>query len=166
VTVEDAANLLIAIAGTPMSGIGSAAAVVRQFSGLKYTRSRLERDPKQWPVFLSLPGMEGLGSDHSFRDGLIALIEAVRHRKLTFKKGKPVRLFQVSVYLNGPRPSAGITIQLNRASVADYGQFAESQADLFSGLQWHQTFSHLTILAVAELLGLEDAPAESKKEGA
>src|SRR5258707_15474353 len=75
VTVEDAANLLIAIAGTPTSGIGSAAATVKQFASLKYKESKESFDPKSNPLahgatpeqlkeldrpeFREIPGMEG-----------------------------------------------------------------------------------------------------------
>jgi hypothetical protein len=186
VTVEDAANLLIAIAGTPTSGIGSAVAAVKQFSKLKYSErdydSELQHLPEDFqktmrrhqPIdFLGLPGMEGLRDDHSFRDGLIALIQAVRHRKLALTEGKPGELIMGDVSLEGPSPVRGVIHVFRRgsgrSSFASYGRLQRPWYDDFgpeeneADFRWKQTFSDRVIRAVANLLGPEDAPAKSKK---
>ena len=183
VTVEDAANLLIAIAGTPTSGIGSAAATVKQFASLKYKDSKESFDLKSIslaygatheqleelnrPEFREIPGMEGLRPDHSFRDGLIAFIEAVRQGKLTFK-GQTIERNYASVELVGPwiiTASIGIVMQDCLPARARYEPSVQSlKGTNWSDLEWKQSFSDRTILAVAKLLGLEDVPTKSKNK--
>ncbi|MBR0974331.1 hypothetical protein [Bradyrhizobium japonicum] len=179
VTAEDAANLLIAIAGTPASGIGSAASTVKQFTKLKYKEVKsdllpvvlpdlLERGAtaeqlEKWglinePKFLEIPGLDGLKAEHSFRDGLIALIEAVRQRKVSFANAAADERSFAYIDLKGPSPLQGtisITLQGRRFTLARY-ELSEKGA-AWSDLHWRQTFSHRTIIAIAILLGLEDA---------
>ena len=52
--------------------------------------------------FLTVPGMKGLGTTYSFRDGLVALIEAVRQQKIWFKKHKASDWARSYVSLEGP----------------------------------------------------------------
>jgi hypothetical protein len=179
VTAEDAANLLIAIAGNSSDGINSAAATVERFSRLKYGRQAdwraliSENTPPELVKaaeeirqtdFMKVPGMDHLRSDHSFRDGLIALIEAVRQRKIIFK----TRDDRAYVSLEGSTfIQSNISVSLGEFPRADARYEPSGKSADFSDLNWRQTFSHRTILAVARLLGLEDArTAKSKKKAA
>jgi hypothetical protein len=183
VTAEDAANLLIAIAGSSAGGINSAAATVERFSSFVHMRRAGWRDliteatprelveaAERMPEVdvMAMPGMEALRSKHSFREGLTSLIEAVRQGKITFKKrgsDDPSRAF---VSLQGPTlTSAGISITLSDGTSASAHYEPSEESAGFSDLYWRQTFSHRTVSAVAQLLGIEDVqPAKSKKKAA
>ncbi|MBT1516813.1 hypothetical protein KIP88_41135 [Bradyrhizobium sp. SRL28] len=183
VTVEDAANLLIAIAGTSSGGIATAARTVELYSGLRYQKRSSWKDliSDETPAdlveaaktiqetdFLTVPGMEGLGSNHSFRDGLVALIEAVRQQKISFKKREASDWARAYVSLEGPSfIDAGISVDLTNypRAYAKY-ELRDNKVE-YSDLNWRQTFSHRAILPIAQLLGLEDAqPAKAKNRAA
>jgi hypothetical protein len=174
VTAQDAANLLIAMVGNASDGINSAAAIVERFSRLKYSKRAHWRDllPEDTPPdlleaakeireldFVRVPGMEGLQSDHSFRDGLIALIEAVRQRKITFE----TRDDRAYVTLEGAAfVRCNISISSNERRRADANYEPSGKIVKYSDLFWRHGFSHRTVLAVAQLLGLEEVePAKS-----
>jgi hypothetical protein len=182
VTAEDAANLLIAIAGTSSGGIATAARTVELYSGLRYRKRLYWKDlisdetpgalieaakTIQETDFLTVPGMEGLGSNHSFRDGLVALIEAVRQQKISFKKREASDWARGYVSLEGPSfINAGISVDLTDYPRADAKYELRDKKVEYSDLNWRQTFSHRAILPIAHLLGLEDAQSAKTKNRA
>lgn len=180
VTSEDAANLLIAIAGSAASGIADAVATVERFSSLKYVRPTSWREmvtddtdrelvaqlEKTREVeLMCVPGMDTLRRQHSFRDGLAAVIESTRQRKITFRKGGgDTDGGRAYISLEGPSPRARIHVWVDARADADY---QSSARNAFSDLHWKQTFSHRTISAIARLLGAEDVqPAKTKGRAA
>jgi hypothetical protein len=193
VNAVDAANLLIAIAGSPAS-IGSAAEAVKQFSDLRYKKhggpdqltqlaelagvplqqvsARSGIPPEQLallmsePDFLAIPGVEGLRADHSFRDGLAALIESVRQGKIRFNEGA-AQSERSSIYvdLEGPGPitgTIGVVLNGRRHTSARYERSGKRASR--SDLNWRQSFSHWTITHVARLLALDDVVQPTKKK--
>ncbi|WOH53836.1 hypothetical protein [Bradyrhizobium sp. sBnM-33] len=178
-TAQDAANLLIAIAGTGTSGIESAAAIVERFSGLGYRRRAdwraliNDETPAEMAKaimerrevdLMTLPGMEGLRSDHSFRDGLTAFIEAVRQQRITFKKRDASDLARAYVSVEGQTfVRAGISISMADGTRADAWYEPSGKRAEYSDLHWRQTFSHRTISAVTNLLRPADVRSAKSK---
>jgi hypothetical protein len=165
--------------GTGTSGIASAAAIVERFSGLRYRRRAdwraliNDETPAEMAKaimeirevdLMTLPGMEGLRSDHSFRDGLTALIEAVRQQRITFKKRDASDLARAYVSLEGQTfVRAGISISMADGTRADAWYEPSGKRAEYSDLHWRQTFSHRTISAVTNLLGLADVRSAKSK---
>jgi hypothetical protein len=192
VTAVDAANLLIGIAGSPAS-IGSAAEAVKQFSGLKYKspgaaatftrlaeqaglsiqqaaeRSGIPPEQLSWlidePDFLEIPGLEGLRPDHSFRDGLVALIESVRHGKISFREKTTGERNSALIDLKGPSLlEAVIMVTLDNRRYVSGSYKGNEKGARRSDLNWRQSFSHSTITGVAHLLALDDVVKPTKKK--
>jgi len=167
VTAKDAANLLIAIGGTPPTSapVSAAVSAVEQYAGLRYDPDR-EYDPDimskfdreelaDAPVDLKdMPGLGALCTNHTFRDGLVALIEAQRDHKLLdmdeeWEEEDP----SARVEMTG-RPTACIHIRLPDEDQAtlSYWPRVKPRRGARSDLYWTRGFSHKTIQAVADLL--------------
>jgi hypothetical protein len=171
VSATDAANLLIAIAGSPASGpsVKEALSTVAQFAELKAEKSvetsalaaemgaepeliaQLAAEPRL--ELKDIPGLSKLSSHHSFRDGLVALIEAVGRGEISFRRldgSRPVAF----VELRGPWLKASMSIRPSNAIATARVSYKPRKAEAVrSDLFWSRTFSHWTLTAVAATIG-------------
>lgn len=120
VTPVDAANLIIAVVGAPVSGptVRDTAINFEKYAGLSAKIDLVQSDGATWSSDLKV--MQGLSAGHSFRDALAALISAFSETKMEtaevfrqahnepFKVTGEVRIY---VEMRGPRPKAAISIE-------------------------------------------------------
>jgi hypothetical protein len=118
VTAVDAANLLIAIMGSPVIGasIKPAIEVCKTYGGLPL---KVGGTPDNMETFrtLGLPTMSKLPTSHTLRDGIAALIEAASVGEsliIDFEDGDepvsgPETDWHVGLRIDGPTPWADIT---------------------------------------------------------
>lgn len=180
VTAEDAANLLIAIVGSPPTGpsVLTAVATVEQFAELKSTsgsgevlyelaeamRRQLPEGSEEevWhrqvasqaaghPKMKDIPGFGALRRGHSFREGLTALIESVRNHGLL---DKPLdgKSAGAFVSMRGPRLRATINIRHHIGNAGATYEMRPEQKSVRTDLNWQRGFTHWTIRKVADLL--------------
>ncbi|MGA0532617.1 hypothetical protein [Hansschlegelia sp. KR7-227] len=136
VTFEDAANLLIAVAGSRT--VKDSAAVVRDFSGLLADAPLISGD-----------GGEGTRGT-SFGDALAALLEALPANRQAYDN--PENSY-VEVRLYGPRPSAAIEWKYrDRIIKVEYRSRSEGAAHPFNDLEFISKFTQVTIGHVGELV--------------
>jgi hypothetical protein len=182
VTVEDAANLLIAIAGAPATGasINAAVSTVEHVAGMKYDRvgemdhynllglkGKERKNPRA-----RVPGLCTLPDAHSFRDALTATIEAFREQKLPARP-LPADPFDAdvglalaaSVDLEGASSVCTVCIlgfSLKDGSFRAWYRPAREEINTLgsdfkwsrgSDFKWSRRFSGRTLAAVAALLG-------------
>jgi len=110
VTAQDAANLLIAIAASPLAGptVKEAVRTCDAYGSLKVLprASWMHRFPK-----FGLPTLAGLPAGHSLREGLSALIDAVGKGEIfqiPDREGPITADFCFGVRFEGPEPWAEI----------------------------------------------------------
>jgi hypothetical protein len=175
VTAEDAANLLIAIVGSPPTGpsVLTAVATVEQFAELKctggsvgerlaeVTRRLMQEGSEEdgqvatqavgHPKMKDIPGFGGLRRGHSFREGLTALIESVRDHGL-LEKPLDGKSASASVFMRGPRLRANINIRHHIGDAGASYEMRREQKGVRTDLTWQRGFTHWTIQKVADLL--------------
>jgi hypothetical protein len=131
VTFADAANLLIAVAGS--RNVKDSAKTVRDYSGLVASQPLVFGDTKR---------------GHSFGDALAAMLEAVPADRGAYAGSDGGT---IEVWLYGPRPSARIVWELaTTTGRVDYE--APRERLLFADLQFIAKFSQVTLGHVGELV--------------
>jgi hypothetical protein len=114
VTAADAANLLIAIMGSPVSGaaIKDAALTCKVYGALpKYEKAAKRRTLR----LLGAKKLAALPVRHSLRDGLIALIEEAMIGTMSPDGEKEHEPRGMTIELSGPPPRADISVFARRS---------------------------------------------------
>lgn len=169
VTSQDAANLLIAIVGAPMSG-----ATVKETLATWHRFSPLRADLGNSPLSASdfshwkreLPTLSRLRKRHTFRDAIAALIDSAARGEFENSVNNPVsrtrndsriRLPRVYISISAPLIGAHISVQPAGADhspiVAYRPKEAERHADTYGDLSQQRTISLRTILTIAQTIG-------------
>ena len=179
VNAQDAANLLIAIVGAPMSGatVKETEATWGRFSPLRALPSISSISSLNVSNFSKLkrelPTLGRLRKGHSFKDAVAALIESAALGEFDNQAEIPVDrsidprviLPKVSVTMQAPFISADIRVCTKRVPlgcfVAYYPKKDELYADNYGDLSQHRSISLRTILTIAQTIGAsKNAAAE------
>jgi hypothetical protein len=155
VTSRDAANLLIAIGGAPISGASvkeSSKTCERyrplQSYGLGNKRGTFFRLKQQLPTLGMLP------DKHSFGDAIATLVDTVAAGEFGFPKDSgPYPYVQVRFY--APFPEGGITVGLRGRRVQLSYRKTEETRLYDSDFQQERGFGLATLLEVAKILSPE-----------
>jgi hypothetical protein len=180
VTAEDAANLLMAIGGSPVAGpsIKVAAATCMDFGALRDHTTNPRREAFARAGLLTFGGLH---PRHTFRDALTALIEAAcRGETLDVSRvGEQTGDKALSVtFATGPFPNAtisvdGRTLSLPRVEKGTRDghltympgdQFAPSIPVMAGDLYQQRVVHYSTVRALSELLADGDAADEQKAQ--
>jgi hypothetical protein len=129
VTSVDAANLLIAIGGAPISGasVKESSRTCERYRGLR-SYGVLQKTGTFLRLTKQLPTLGKLPDKHAFGDAIATLIDAVAAGEF----GSPADPFDyphVSVRLGAPLPEAGISVELrgHRVVRLNYRETEESR---------------------------------------
>ena len=161
VTSLDAANLLIAICGAPISGasVKETLTTCNRYGSLQaYNGGKLGAFSN---VKSQLPTLGKLHHGHSFRDAISALIESLAAGEFHFA-GR--RSGTVSVSFRGPEPSGIISVQVRRKALLIYRENANpfhSDKDL----EQERWFTIKTLSEIARIVGRRGAIADQEKGG-
>jgi hypothetical protein len=160
VTSEDAANLLIAICGAPISGasVKETLATCNRFGPLRAygygtklgNFSRLKSQ---------LPTLGKLAPGHSFREAISALIDSLAAGEFEYE-GRPTG--SISVSFDGPTPSGIISVEKRRSTHLFYRE-SQFLSPSRSDLTQDRSFSIKTLAEIARVIGRRDAPPDEKK---
>jgi hypothetical protein len=152
VTSRDAANLLIAIGGAPISGASvkeSSKACERyrplRSYGLGHKKGTFFRLKQELPTLGMLP------DKHSFGDAIATLIDTVAAGEFGFPKDS-LRYPWVSVRFDAPVPEGGITVAFRgRRAQLSYRETEESR-NYDSDFRQERSFGFATLLELAKVL--------------
>lgn len=150
VTARDAAYLLIAICGAPISGasVKETVTTCKRYSALRaYGLGNFSRLKSQLPTLATLP------DGHSFRDAIAALIESLAAGEFDFE-GR--RSGTVHVGFDGPNPMGSIHVGVRKSARLWYRESEEWIWGTNKDLRQHRGFSIETLSEIARLVGKQD----------
>jgi hypothetical protein len=162
VTSHDAANLLIAIGGAPITGASVKESrrtceryrLLRAY-GVQIKLGSFSRLKSQLPTLGRLP------DKHSFGDAIAALIDSITAGEFGFPKD-PLHYPHVSVRFDGPFPEGGIVVEFRGRRVQLSYQQTREPRRYESDFSQERRFGFATLSDVAKILHPE---ASARKEG-
>jgi len=161
VTSEDAANLLIAICGAPISGasVKETQTTCKRYGPLRAWNGAKLGDFSK--VKSQFPTLGKLSKGHSFREAISALIDSLAAGEFDFA-GR--RTGTVSVLFHGPTPSGSISVEARRRTRLWYREsadFLHSDKDLTQ----ERRFTIETLSELARIIGRK-GPSEDQGSAA
>ena len=160
ITAADAANLLIAIAASPMAGptVKSASQTCRGYSGL--VALNMSDRPTTFPgASLQVYELEELPAGHSFRDAVASIVDCARADVLDrAAKFSPRKRWNLFVTIESPIPKAAISLDTGfgneRVSYGPRPSRTTGPKSIWPGdLYQTRHFGAATVKLMAALLG-------------